>query len=179
MCLQAYHLDSPIHQEGLGCTGDYLIEALVSQYAFGETRLARQDLLRTSYLLHQKNGRMFHTSYSLLFIQMLADYWEYSGDEQVVKEILPVVHQVLELFHSYVGSSGLVTEAPNFMFLDWVQVDGYMLHHPPCVLGQGYMSAFYYQALLVGTRLLQQFGEETAAERYTQRAQSSIASFHP
>ena len=172
MCMQSYHLDSPIHQEGLGCTGDYMIEALVSQFAFGETRLARQDLLRTLYLLRQKNGHMFHTSYSLLLVQMLVDYWVYTGDEEVVRRMLPAVQDVLALFHGYVGKSGLVTEAPNYMFMDWVDVDGYNLHHPPCVLGQGYLSALYYRALQNTTRLCQLSGAQAEAALYTARAES-------
>ncbi len=177
MCMQSYHLDSPIHQEGLGCTGDYMIEALISQYAFGETRLARQDLLRTAYLLRQKNGRMYHTSYSLLLLQMLVDYWDHTGDEEIVRTVLPDIFGVLALFHGYVGSSGLVTEAPNYMFLDWLQVDGYDMHHPPCMLAQGYMSAFYYKALVNAIRLCQVTGDKVEAQVFAERAENLRQAF--
>lgn len=40
LCMWRMHLDSPIHQEGLGCTGDYRIEALMSYAGYGESRLA-------------------------------------------------------------------------------------------------------------------------------------------
>ena len=48
MCRQSLHLDSPLHQETLGCTGDYAIEALMTRAAFGDMRLTRLDLLRTA-----------------------------------------------------------------------------------------------------------------------------------
>lgn len=177
LCMQSYHLDSPVHQEGLGCTADYMIEALTGQYAFGETRLARKDLLRTALLLHQKQGRMFHTSYSLLWIQMLVDYWEHTGDLDLVCELLPAVRLVLALFHTYVGGSGIVSEAPNYMFLDWVRVDGYDLHHPPSVIGQGYLSAFYYQALRNSRRLFTLAGDRSAARRCAARARDLAEAF--
>jgi alpha-L-rhamnosidase len=120
---------------------------------------------------------MFHTSYSLLWIQMLADYYAHSGDLGLVREVLPAVRLVLALFHTYVGSSGLVTEAPNYMFLDWCQVDGYEYHHPPCVIGQGYLSAFYIQALRDSARLFELAGEIAEAEILAGRAKEMTAAF--
>jgi hypothetical protein len=146
-CMQGYHMDSPIHQEGLGCTGDYMIEALISYYVFGEARLARQDILRTAYLLEQKDYKMFHTSYSLLWVQMIRDYWFHTGDVETVRAVLPTVHGLISRFNGYIGKTGLVTEAPDYMFMDWGIGNGFEMHHPPCVIGQGYMSAFYFRAL--------------------------------
>jgi hypothetical protein len=170
LCMQAYHLDSPVHQEGLGCTGDYRIEALVSQAAFGETRLARQDLLRTAYLLHQKHGVMFHTSYSLVFVMMVEDYWLHTADKETLESVFPAVIQVLDLFAGYVGATGLVTQAPNYMFLDWVERDGFSLHHPPAVLGTGTMSAFYYRALQAAIALCAVVDQTALAGRFAARA---------
>ncbi len=153
ICMQRLHLDSPIHQEGLGCTGDYMIESLMSYYLFGETRLAAADTRRTALLLRQKNGVMFHTSYSLLWITMIHDYYLYSGDLELVKEVLPEIRLVLELFRSYLGPTGLVSEAPNYMFVDWVYQDGFAYHHPPASHGTGVMTAFYIRALEEGAKL--------------------------
>lgn len=178
LCMQAYHLDSPIHQEGLGCTGDYMIEALISYCCFGEARLARKDILRTAYLLKQKQSRMFHTSYSLLWTWMLMDYWKFSRDEATVREVMPMLHDLLDLFESYVGESGIITEAPNYMFMDWVHVDGFALHHPPGCMGQGYMSAMYYQALLYGSEFSLLCGESARSRTYSLRAESLKRAFN-
>ncbi len=170
LCMQSYHLDSPIHQEGLGCTGDYMIEALISYCCFGEARLARKDILRTAYLLKQKHGRMFATSYSLLWVWMVRDYWLHSGDEETVGEVMEAMHDLLDLFDSYIGESGLITEAPNYMFMDWVNVRNYNLHHPPASMGQGYMSAFYFRALQYGSELSRLCGDTDRAEVYDRLA---------
>lgn len=65
-CRQTHHLDSPKHCEPLACTGDYYIESLMTLFSFGDMRLVEFDLLRTAYTLEQYNGRMFHTTYSLI-----------------------------------------------------------------------------------------------------------------
>lgn len=51
MCMQSLYLDSPLHQEPIACTGDYLIETLSNYYAFGDKWLARQDLIKTAKML--------------------------------------------------------------------------------------------------------------------------------
>ena len=79
---------------------------------------------------------------------MLNDYYMYTGDVTLVKELLPTVNNLLDLFETYIGITGLVTEAPDYMFLDWTNIGSFNAHHPPCVIGQGYMTAFYYNALL-------------------------------
>lgn len=178
LCMQSFHLDSPIHQEGLGCTGDYMIEALISYCCFGEARLARKDILRTAYLLRQKKGRMFHTSYSLLWVWMLRDYWMFSGDETTVGEVLSTMLDLLDLFDSYVGDSGLVTGAPNYMFMDWVKAGGYTLHHPPASMGHGYMSAFYFRALQFGAELSRLCGARTRAKTCDRRARALKLAFN-
>lgn len=170
LCMQAYHMDSPIHQEGLGCTGDYMIEALISYCCFGEARLARKDILRTAFLLKQKRSRMFHTSYSLLWVWMLWDYWMYSGDDDSAAGVLGQMHDLLDLFHSYVGKTGLVTKAPNYMFMDWAAVGAFNLHHPPGSMGHGCMSAFYFRALLYAAELSRHCGNAERAALYDRRA---------
>jgi len=178
LCMQSYHLDSPIHQEGLGCTGDYMIQALISYVAFGEVGLARQDLLRTAWLLRQKRGIMFHTSYSLLWLHMLYDYVQYTGDTDILADVLPEVHLLLERFAGYRGRTGLITESPDYMFMDWVEVDVFNMHHPPAAIGQGYMTAFYYRALLCAARVCRIAGDKAAADGYERVAEDVKAAFN-
>lgn len=63
LCRQTMHLDSPMHQEPLGCTGDYYIESLMNYYSYGDSRLTRLDLVRTAERLKIGNGYMFHTTH--------------------------------------------------------------------------------------------------------------------
>ena len=77
---------------------------------------------------------------------------------------MEAMHDLLDLFDSYIGESGLITEAPNYMFMDWVNVRNYNLHHPPASMGQGYMSAFYFRALQYGSELSRLCGDTDRAE---------------
>ena len=51
---------------------------------------------------------------------------------------------VIDQFSSYLGKNGIISEAPNYMFMDWVTVHDdknpkiyFACHHPPAVIGQG------------------------------------------
>lgn len=147
ICMQSYHLDSPLHQEPLSDTGDYLIESMSNYYAFGDRWLARQDLIKTAMMLKKNDFKMFHTSYSLLWVQMLHNYFRYTGDTMLVRELVPYVNKLNDLFATYLGRRFLLSQAPNYLFMDWTKIDGFNLHHPPAVIGMGYLTAFYYKSL--------------------------------
>lgn len=167
ICRQSLHLDSPTHQETLGCTGDYFLESMMEYYAFGDHRLTRLDLIRTADWLRLHQGKMFHTTYSLIWVQMLREYVRYTGDGGILDEVLDAVRLLLELFHTYTDQRGLIVSPPNYMFVDWRQVDEFQMHHPPKVLGQAVMNAFYYKALIDGAELFEQRREITP---YRERA---------
>jgi alpha-L-rhamnosidase len=148
LCMNDMFYDSPKHQEPIACTGDYLIESLINYYSFGDPWLTRQTLVKTALLLEKNKYDMFHTSYSLLWVQMLNQYYQFTGDIQLVKELLPHVNKLNQLFETYLDSNYLVSNAPDYMFMDWIKIDQFNAHHPPAVIGMGYMTAFYYKSLL-------------------------------
>ncbi len=166
ICMQTHHLDSPHHQEPISDAGDYLIESLNSFYAFGDGTLARQDLKKIARTLIQRKFQSFHTSYSLLWVRMLLQYVDYTGDIEPLKELSPVVNALMKQFEGYIGENGLISDAPNYMFMDWVEIKGFTAHHPPAVIGQGYMTALYYQALGDAIRLAMLAHNEGNAAHY-------------
>jgi hypothetical protein len=168
ICQQTHHLDSPDHQEPICDPGDYLIISLNNYYAFGQPYLARQDLRKYAWLLQATHFRPFHTSYALLWLQMLMEYASYTGDTSLVTELSPIVHDLLDQFASYRGKNELLSEAPDYMFMDWVTIGGFATHHPPAVIGQGYMTAFYYHALEDGIRVAQLSHDTARAAKYEQ-----------
>lgn len=170
MCMMRLHLDSPLHQEGLGCTGDYMIEAQIAQSLYGETRLAAADILRTAYLLKEKNAVMFHTSYSLSFVEVVRDYYMNTGDSGLVETVFPQIEAVLDRFAGFTGEDGLVSEAPNYMFIDWVNEGGYNYHHPPASRGMGCLTAFYFNALRIGSFLADALENRERSEKCRERA---------
>lgn len=162
ICRQSYHMDSPVHQEPLGDTGDYLVESMVGYACFGDAHLTRMDILRTARLLCVEDGKMFHTAYSLMWPQLICDYILHTGDSGILKhpDIVPALALLFKRFAGYVGEMGIVENAPNYMFVDWTEIDGFNMHHPPRVLGQGYMTANYYNALVRGGELYARMGME-------------------
>lgn len=172
ICRQSIHLDSPLHQELLACTGDYMIESLIEQYAFGDLDLTRFDIVRTADQLRKTGGRMFHTTYSLLWVQMLYDYYMYTADISLLEETADVISLLLERFHTYIGASGVIENAPNYMFVDWLNIDEYSLHHPPKALGQTVLNAFYYNALRLSSKIFTELKDTEISERIGRRAEA-------
>ena len=169
MCMQRLHLDSPVHQEPLGCTGDYMIESLIAQALYGDMRLSCADIKRTALLVEDQGGVIFHTSYSLLFIQMVKDYFWYTADFMTLKEVYPSIKLILNKFKTYIGKEGLVSKAPNYMFIDWVVDGDITYHHPPAELAIGAMSAFFYGALANAEALAHQLGDTLQAHEWSQQ----------
>lgn len=176
ICLQTHHLDSPHHQEPISDPGDYLIASLVNYAAFFQPALTIQDSRKYAWILTQCKNQNFHTSYALLWLQMVLDYWDHTGDDSLVRELTPQIHALLDTFTSYIGKNGLVSEAPNYMFMDWVDIAGFPGHHPPAVIGQGYMTAFFYRALADGMRVARLTNDSVRMREYSRtRRDLSVA----
>jgi len=168
-CRQSIHLDSPKHCEPLACTGDYYIETLMTAYSFGDMRLAAFDVRRTAELLRCRDGRMFHTSYSLIWVQMLMDVYRYTADLQLLSDCKDALGLLLERFHRYLGTNGIIEEPPDYMFIDWLVPDGISLHHPPKALGQTCLNMFYFGALKTAQDIYGILGEAAMADRCQMR----------
>lgn len=164
VCSQTHHLDSPRHSEPLACTGDYYIQSLMTLFSFGDMRLSELDVLRTAELLVKNDGRMFHTSYSLIWVQMLYDVYLHTGNTSLLEESLEALIILLDRFSSYVTDLGIIDNPPDYMFIDWIFIDGFSLHHPPKALGQSSLNMFYYGALDYASKIYSVLGE-TAMEK--------------
>ena len=168
-CMHKYHLDSPIHQEPLACTGDYYIESLMNYMTFGVRELTRLDIIKTARLLKEREGRMFHTSYSLIWVQWLLDYYNYTGDKDALSECEEALDILLNRFEAS-EKDGILDGLHDYMFIDWVRVDGFTMHHPPKNLGQCAMNAFYLNALRRGAEIKRLLCREDDAAKLEARA---------
>jgi len=174
ICMITHHLDSPQHQEPISDYGDYLIADLVNYYTMGNnTWLAKQDLRKWAWVMENADYKTFHTSYIFHWLQALLNYYDFTGDKELLKELTPNVHAVIDTFITYLGKNGIISEAPNYMFMDWVNVHddknpkiSFACHHPPAVIGQGYMTALFYQALGDAIRISQLTGDSVHEEKY-------------
>lgn len=162
-CRQTHHLDSPKHCEPLACTGDYYIESLMTLFSFGDMRLAEFDVDRTADLLLQHDGRMFHTTYSLIWVRMLFDVYMANKNDQLLVKCMPALKLLLDRFHTYIGDNGLIDNPPDYMFIDWIYIDEISLHHPPKALGQTCLNMFYFSALDYAKKLYEFLGDDLNA----------------
>lgn len=168
ICRQTMHLDSPSHQELLACSGDYYIESMMTPFTFGDMRLAALDVRRTAKWLEINDGRMFHTNYSLIWVQWLWFVYWYTGERQLLIDCQKALQLLLERFHGYLGDNGVLEHAPDYMFVDWVVTEGYSMHHPPKALGQTVLNAFYYKALTTAVDIAKEI--RTSYDVWEQRA---------
>ena len=168
-CRQSIHLDSPRHCEPLACTGDYYIEALMTAFSFGDQRLSVFDVRRTAELLRHRDGRMFHTSYSLIWVQMLMDVYWLTGERELLADCEDALTVLLNRFHTYLGSNHILETPPDYMFIDWLIPDGISLHHPPKALGQTCLNLYYYGALKTAAGIYRILGEEAMAQQCMER----------
>lgn len=190
ICRQGIHLDSPTHQEHLACTGDYYIQALIEYLNMYDPTLTRLDILRTAEILRIQDGRLFHTSYSLIYPEWIYDYYQHTGDIELVNHTLPSLKLLLNRFDKYISSeNGLIEYSPDYMFVDWViaekekdafldggelmthgKMEGYSLHHPPKALGQSVLCMLYYNALNKINAIFTLVGEEKIAAECEKKA---------
>ena len=169
-CRQSMHLDSPRHAEPLTCTGDYWIESLMTAMSFGDMALAAFDLRRTAEMLRVHDGRMFHTSYSLIWVIMLRDVYMLTGEAALLADCADALQILLDRFAGYIGENGLPEYAPDYMFVDWIYIDGISMHHPPKALGQTCLAAFYHGSLLAAGDIYRAMGQAADAAACADRA---------
>lgn len=178
ICRQTLHLDSPKHCEPLICPGDYMIESLMAYMTFGDGRLTRFDVVRIADIIRKQDGIMFHPTYSMFWMQMLYDYYIFTGDKSLLSECDDAIIILMNRFHGYLGENGLLEKSPSYMFVDWIGVDGYSLHHPPKALGQTVLCACYHNGLGLCEKIYRELGNTEASEIYKERAEALKAAIY-
>ena len=172
VCRQTHHLDSPRHSEPLACTGDYYIETLMTLFSFGDMRLSELDVKRTAELIIKNDGKMYHTTYSLIWVQMLYDVYMFTGNKKLLEDCLEALIILMSRFESYVTELGIIDNPPNYMFVDWIFIDGFSMHHPPKALGQSCLNMFYHGALDYAEKIYEILGEDAMAKDAKMRRES-------
>ncbi|WP_173021526.1 family 78 glycoside hydrolase catalytic domain [Lewinella sp. W8] len=128
LCTQDYFL-SDAYYETMQYIGDTKIQAPVWELLTGDRRHTRNALrdfhrgrnpdgvLKSAY---PNRYQFYHSTYSLVWIDMLLDYYRRSGDAEFVREFLPGVRHTLAYFDRYFDEgSGFLGEMPYRPFIDW------------------------------------------------------------
>lgn len=91
------------------------------------------------------------------------DTYMATGHTELLLQCLPALQLLLDRFHSYLGDNGLIENPPDYMFVDWIYIDGHSLHHPPKALGQTCLNLFYFGALDSAENIYAVLGDHTNA----------------
>ena len=172
ICRQSIELDSPVHLENLFCTGDYMIESLVNNCTTGDYTLTRFDLLRMSRYFEATEGYKYLTTYSLMWLSMLYDYFMYTGDKSIFFDTQKGLESMLHRFSGFEDSNGIIDDVTNYMFVDWVYIDGYRMSCPPRALGETFLNALYYNALKITSAIYYEMGLLDRSEYYKEKSKA-------
>jgi alpha-L-rhamnosidase len=171
------YMDTPYYEQ-FQYVGDTRIQALISYAVAGDDRLARQaiaafDQSRTSDGLtmsrYPSSLPQIIPTFSLLWIGMVHDYWQYRPDPEPARAALPGTRTVLAWFAQHEQPDGLLDKLPWWSFIDWVsehqEIPTYDAQGESCMTTLEYLGALGEAA-----DLEMSLGDPLLAARYQARA---------
>jgi hypothetical protein len=167
--------------EQLQYIGDTRIQALISYVVSGDDRLARQALQAfddsripegLTQSRYPDSLAQFIPPFSLLYVNMLHDYWMYRPDRKFVEELLPGTRAVLEWFLAKQRPDGMLSSIPGWVFIDWVR--GVEKFPPEDEEGRSAIVTLQLvSALEAAADLEQALGDSVLAHRYRRQARTA------
>jgi len=151
---------------------DTRIEALCNYYAFGDRKLIRKALKQYAES-QQPDGLTLGVyptdryvklpTFTLIWVCTIWDYYLYSGDKELVRELFPNVQKALEFFDKYIDENNLLNNVPYWNFIDWANVEK---------KGESAsINCFYYHALTTAAKIAKALGDKESEESYSERAE--------
>jgi alpha-L-rhamnosidase len=139
LCANETFFDCPYYEQ-LQYIGDARIQALVSTYVSGDSRLTKNAIaaLRGSQLpvgITQSRFPSYQTqiipTFSLVWVTMIYDYWMLNSDSIFIKSMIPGMQETLNWFRNRIDSSGMLGPVEWWNFVDWVDSKGWKQGEPP------------------------------------------------
>lgn len=174
MNMHDHYEDCPFREQLLYC-GDLRLSALFTYYAFGDTALARESILKLARA-RRSDGRIPNCGpvpdddaniipeFPALWLVSVVDYLHHSGDTELVKHVWPAVVQLLDWYAQYDDDSGLMKQIPTDRRADFVDnLAGIPLDGPVLVV-----QCFYHMALAAAAELAEVVSEDPSP--YLERA---------
>jgi alpha-L-rhamnosidase len=148
--------------------GDARVQALVNYYAFGDLQLIRHGLRNIAQSQREDGWTMgiYPTEWSygilptftLLWIIALHDYYLYSGDEDLLRELFPVITRVIPACERARGEHELLSDVPHWLFVDWADVT---TAGESCAV-----NALYHGGLIAAADIARAIGEHARGTEY-------------
>ena len=181
LCAHETYMDAP-YWEQLQYVGDTRIQALISYAVTGDSRLGKQAITNIESSIipegltqsrYPSRLPQFIPPFSLLWVDMLHDYWMYVNDEQLVRETLPRTRGVIDWYASHLRPDGLMGRVKWWEFGDWTS--GYRDGVPPQDAdgGSTFLTAQFIEALRDAAEMEKQFGSLERAAAYQSMIQKA------
>jgi hypothetical protein len=168
------YMDAP-YWEQLQYVGDTRIQALISYVVAGDSRLARQaianiDDSRTPEGITESRYPsglpQFIPPFSLLWVNMLHDYWMYVDDLPFVKETLPHTRTVLDWYAGHLRPDGLLGKMNWWQFADWTATYKYGVPPQDSDGGSTLLTLQFIGALQAAAEMESQYGSQERVRDY-------------
>jgi len=183
LCSHETYMDTP-YWEQLQYIGDTRIQSLISYGVTGDDRLARQAILayRDSVLTegitqsrYPSNLTQVIPPFSLLWVDMLHDFWIYRDDPAFVAQILPATRSTLDWFTARQRPDSLLGTISWWPFVDWTDAWPAGVPTQNADGGSSALTLQFIEALHNAAELETRFGEPDRAARYRKQAQEASA----
>ncbi|HLP15244.1 MAG TPA: alpha-L-rhamnosidase C-terminal domain-containing protein [Bacteroidota bacterium] len=182
LCAGETYFDCPYYEQ-LQYVGDTRIQALVSSYVSGDTRLMRSAIAsihdsRLPFGITQSRYPSAQTQiippFSLLWTAMVHDYWMIDDDANFVRSNIPCIMDVLNWYESKIDSTGMCGRMEWWNFIDWVRDEKWEQGTPPGLhtSHSSIITLQYAYALQKAADLLRTFGFKEESSRYARLAAS-------
>ncbi|MDA3929833.1 MAG: hypothetical protein PF541_12855 [Prolixibacteraceae bacterium] len=139
LCANETFFDCPYYEQ-LQYIGDARIQALVSTYVSGDSRLTKNAIstLHDSQLpigitqsRYPSNQTQIIPTFSLVWVTMVYDYWMLNDDQAFVKSMIPGMQETLNWFRNRIDSTGMLGPVEWWDFVDWTYSKGWNNGNPP------------------------------------------------
>lgn len=133
LCSTDAFVDCP-GREQRAWLGDAFVQSLVSLVTNPDRRLVKRQLqlearsrrpdglLGMAAACDVARAGTTIPDFSLHWIRALASYWLHTGDEDLVRRLLPVAEGIIERYEASRGASGLLENFPGWVFIEWAQI---------------------------------------------------------
>jgi len=186
LCAHETYMDAP-YWEQLQYVGDTRIQALISYAVTGDSRLGRQAITNIGSSItpegltqsrYPSRLPQFIPPFSLLWVDMLHDYWMYVNDEALVRETLPRTRDVIDWYALHLREDGLMGRVKWWEFGDWTS--GYKDGDPPQDAdgGSTFLTVQLIEALRDAAELEQDYGSKERAAVYRKTIEKASAALN-
>ena len=130
LCALDAYVDCPTREQR-AWTGDSVVHQMVDLVANPDWSMARwhpqlATMARTDGMLHMAvasdfaaDDRTFVPDWSLMWVHSVWNLYRYTGDRELVAELLPVAERTLRWFESFLGVDGLLRDVTGWVLIDW------------------------------------------------------------